>query len=102
MHYFLKDEVAKQQQKTSAASAADGVNRSPSVKGVDSVRIQLKEASDQTTDSSNGPKPVKFEGIGPRDAETGVPIATRTVSLRCSNCSFPSGFSGEMGQTKYK
>jgi hypothetical protein len=91
----LTDEVVRQQPKSPAA-AAGGIDQSPSVKGVDSVRIQLKETSDQTKDSSNGPKPVKFEGIGPTDSETGVPIATRTVSIRFSNDLFPSDEIEEM------
>lgn len=40
-------------------------------------------ASNQS-DNKTDKKLVKFEGIGPTDEESGVPIATRTVSSQCT------------------
>ena len=65
-----------------------------SVKGSETDRPAVRPQTTTTTTrpttsggsgGSSEPKPVKFEGIGPTDEKTGVPIATRTVCCHGSN-----------------
>jgi len=66
---------------------AEGVNQHDAKEELDMLYDMLEQPWRTSNQSDTNPtrtekKLVTFEGIGPTDKESGVPIATRTVSIR--------------------